>query len=262
MSVQLLLGDCAKVMAEMPDECIDLVVTSPPYDDLRNYNGYSFNFQAVADNLYRLMRPGRAVVWIVGDRTKDGDESGTSFKQALYFKSIGFNLHDTMIYAKQAVGASGSRYSYQQAFEYMFVFSKGKLLVFNPIKDLVPKDAGKLHKYPKYKSTKKGYYTDNFNIKEAPQTSKRKNVWTYNIGFSSNNDHTKHPAVFPEQLAADHILSWSNEGDTVLDPFVGSGTAGKMAVLLKRNFIGIDISPEYLEIARARINKVSADICS
>lgn len=144
----------------------------------------------------------------------------------------------------------------------MFVFSKGKLLVFNPIKDLVPKDAGKLHKYPKYKSTKEGYCTNHFNIKEAPQASKRKNVWTYDIGFGANNDHTKHPAVFPEQLAADHILSWSNEGDTVLDPFVGSGTAGKMAVLLKRNFIGIDISPEYLEIARARINKVSADICS
>lgn len=257
MDVQLLLGDCSEVMAGMPDECIDLVVTSPPYDDLRNYNGYSFNFEAVANSLYRIVRPGRAVVWIVGDRTKDGDESGTSFKQALYFKSIGFNLHDTMIYNKRAVGASGSRYSYQQAFEYMFVFSKGKLLVFNPIKDLVPEDAGKIHKYPKYKSTKEGYYRESFNVKKAPSASKRKNVWTYDVGFSANNDKTGHPAVFPEQLAADHILSWSNERDTVLDPFVGSGTTGKMAVLLKRNFIGIDISSEYLEIARERINKVS-----
>ena len=250
---RIICGDNVEVMRGMPDNCIDLTVTSPPYDNLRVYKGYSFNFEEVAKELYRITKPGGVVVWVVGDATINGSETGTSFKQALYAKEIGFNLHDTMIYAKNAVGACGSKYCYQQAFEYMFVFTKGKIKTFNPIRDLIPKKAGKKTRYTKKsKSNSEGYTTETY-IKIAPKASKRQNIWFYDIGYCDHNDKTKHPAVFPEQLAADHILSWSNPGDIVLDPMCGSGTTCKMALKLGRRFIGIDIAEGYCQIARKRI---------
>jgi len=252
-------GDCVDVMRTFPEGVIDLTVTSPPYDNLRTYKGYTFNFEEIAKELYRVTKQGGVVVWVVNDATIKGSETGTSFKQALYFKEIGFNLHDTMIYAKNAVGAAGSRYCYQQSFEYMFVLTKGKIKTFNPIKDLVPKNAGKPTRYTKNaKSNTEGYSTET-HIKIAPKASKRKNVWYYNVGFTSQDDKNSHPAVFPEQLAQDHILSWSNPGDIVLDPMCGSGTTCKMAKLNGRNYIGIDIAEEYVEMARRRVGEVSEE---
>lgn len=241
-------------MSKLGAESVDLTITSPPYDDMRNYKGYSFDFERVARGLFYVTKIGGTVVWIVGDGTKNGNETGTSFKQALYFKEIGFNLHDTMIYHKRAVGACGSSLSYNQAFEYMFVFTKGKIKTFNPIKDLIPDRAGKPTKYTKKaKSNKDGYSIETIE-KIAPQSSKRQNVWTYDIGFGSGDDKTNHPAVFPESLVQDHILSWSNEGDLILDPFMGSGTTAKMALLNKRNYIGFEISKEYVNIAKQRLS--------
>lgn len=248
--------NCLDTMARMPDDFIDLTVTSPPYDNLRTYNGYSFDFEAVAKELFRVTKQGGVVVWVVGDATIKGSETGTSFRQALYFKDIGFNLHDTMIYHKRAVGACGSSLSYNQAFEYMFVFTKGKIKTFNPIKDLIPDRAGKPTKYTKKaKSNKDGYSIETIE-KIAPQSSKRQNVWTYDIGFGSGDDKTNHPAVFPESLVQDHILSWSNEGDLVYDPFMGSGTTAKMAILNKRNWVGSEISEEYCKIIERRITTI------
>ncbi len=258
--IKLYNGDCLELMKDIPDKSVDLTVTSPPYDNLRTYNGnieqWSFEkFKAIAKELYRVTKQGGVVVWVVGDATINGSETGTSFRQALYFKEIGFNLHDTMIYAKNAVGAAGSRYCYQQSFEYMFVLTKGKIKTFNPIKDLVPKNAGKPTRYTKNaKSNTEGYSTET-HVKIAPKASKRKNVWYYNVGFTSQDDKNSHPAVFPEQLAQDHIISWSNEGDVVLDPFMGSGTTGKMALLNRRNFIGIELDKTYFNIAKERIEK-------
>ena len=246
--------DNIKGMAQLGAETVDLTVTSPPYDDMRNYKGYSFDFERVARGLFHVTKNGGTVVWVVGDGTKNGNETGTSFKQALYFKEIGFNLHDTMIYHKKAVGACGSFLLYNQAFEYMFVFTKGKIKTFNPIKDLVPDRAGKPTKYTKNaKSNKDGYSTETI-TKIAPSGSKRQNVWTYDIGFGSQDDKTGHPAVFPEKLVEDHILSWSNKGDLILDPFSGSGTTAKMAKLNNRNYIGFEISQEYVDIANKRLS--------
>jgi len=239
-------------MGTMKNNCVDLTVTSPPYDNMRSYKGYSFAFENVACNLHRITKPGGVVVWVVGDATVKGCETGTSFKQALFFKEIGFNLHDTMIYHKRAVGACGSPNGYNQAFEYMFVLTKGKIKTFNPIKDLVPKRAGKPTKYTKNsKSTKEGYSSET-HTKIAPMGSKRQNLWTYDIGYASKNDKTKHPAVFPEQLARDHILSWANEGDLVFDPMCGSGTTLKMAKVLNRKYLGVELSQEYADIALDR----------
>ena len=242
--------DCIDGMKNLPDNCIDLTVTSPPYDNLRVYNGNpTWDFEAVAKELYRITKQGGVVVWVVGDQTTNGSESGTSFKQALFFKEIGFNLHDTMIYQKQNyVPLNHNRY--EQEFEYMFVFSKGKPNTFNPIK--IPcKYAGTetwgdttFHKTNDSGLVKCGK-------KKINDTKYHGNIFCY---LTNKSKETKgHPAPFPEQLVYDHIITWSNEGDVVLDPFMGSGTTAKVAKALNRHYIGFEISEDYIAIASARI---------
>ena len=242
----VITGNCLGVMKTFPDNCIDLTVTSPPYDNLRSYNGYSFDFENIAHELYRVTKEGGVVVWVVGDATINGSETGTSFEQALYFKKYcGFRLHDTMIYQK-----SGMSYPdltrYYNVFEYMFVLSKGKPKKINLIKDRKNKFIGLVGGNKRGGLCKRGKIGTRFNI------------WSFaNGGNNSSKDKIafQHPAIFPESLAQDHILSWSDEGDLVLDPMCGSGTTCKMALLNNRNYIGIDISEEYCELSRRRIKE-------
>jgi len=244
--------NCLDTLARMPDGFVDLVVTSPPYDNLRKYNGYSFDFEAIARGLYRVTKQGGVVVWVVGDATVNGSETGTSFRQALFFKDIGFNLHDTMIYEQAGTGAKGSIYSYWQAFEYMFILSKGRPKSVNRIEDVKNKTLGLI---------RSGRYREGGNAEKnhaTKETGTRTNIWRYSVGFADNSDKTGHPAPFPEQLAHDHIISWSNEGDLVYDPFMGSGTTAKMSFLNNRHWIGSEISAEYCEIANQRIATVRA----
>jgi DNA modification methylase len=252
MENQVILGDCLEVMRTMEENSVDLTVTSPPYDNLRTYNGYTFDFEGIAKELFRVTKDGGVVVWVVGDATIKGSETGTSFKQALYFKEIGMNLHDTMIWEKQTFTATGAlKTRYAQVFEYMFIFTKGKIKTFNPIKDRPTKGIRKKHGTvrqidgtTKKQSSIGKIYTD----KEA----QRFNVWRINTEVSNNNRF--HPAQFSEKLAEDHILSWSNEGDTVLDPMAGSGTTLKMAKKNNRSYIGIEISQEYIDIINERLS--------
>jgi len=250
---KIICGNCLEVMSDIPDKSIDLTITSPPYDNLRDYKGYVFDFESIAKELYRITKIGGVVVWVVGDATINGSETGTSFRQALYFKEIGFNLHDTMIYAKENyVPLTHNRY--EQQFEYMFIFSKEKPKTFNPImRDNI------------WKGNKTGgTFRHNGNDLEAKHTkgvvkdkSIRPNIWWYKVGkYKTSTDliSFKHPATFPEQLAQDHIMSWSNKNDLILDPMCGSGTTCKMAKLNNRKYIGIEISPEYCDIARKRVN--------
>jgi DNA modification methylase len=253
MTVTLHLGDCAEVLKTLAAESVDLTVTSPPYDNLRKYKGYTFDFEPIARELYRVTKPGGVVVWVVGDATIDGSETLTSFKQALYFKEIGFNAHDTMIYKKVA-GATGSNYCYWQAFEFMFVFSRGKPKTMSFLTDRENAKAPAIVNWTvghrKENGEKKGK-----RVYELKEYGRRLNIWDYHTGGKTSDTVHDHPAPFPEALARDHILSWSNEGDTVLDPMMGSGTTGKMAVLNNRNFIGIEIAPEYMETAERRIQE-------
>jgi DNA modification methylase len=239
--------NCLDTMTRMPSGFVDLVVTSPPYDDMRSYNGYAFDFESVAEELYRLMKQGGVVVWVVGDATKNFCESMSSFSQAMYFHSLGFNLLDTMIYYKQNYApAYPSIRRYANQFEYMFVFSKGKPKTFNPVqKEKVVNVARKVAFRQKDGTMKRKV------IEKGRKTKDASNVWSFAVG----GNPTGHPAVFPEQLANDHIMSWSNEGDLVYDPFMGSGTTAKMASLNKRNYIGSEVSKEYCEIAEKRINE-------
>ena len=254
---ELVCGDNIEILKDMENNYIDLTVTSPPYDNLREYNGYSFDFEGIANQLLRVTKEGGIIVWVVGDSVINGSESGTSFKQALYFKEIGLRLHDTMIYHKSPPFQEKNRCP--QSFEYMFVFSKGKPKTFNPIMD--HKNTYDSHKGGEVVSgVRKKDGTHTKKIRPKPREySKRWNVWWIPNGyFSLTQDKVayQHPAVFPEKLAHDHIISWSNEGDVILDPFVGSGTTCKMAKQLGRNYIGIDISQEYIDIAKERVKLI------
>lgn len=245
------LMDCVDGMRLLDDECVDLTVTSPPYDGLRTYNGYSFDFEGVAQQLYRVTKQGGVVVWVVADQTVGGSESGTSFRQALHFMSLGFNLHDTMIY-KKANPIPLTHNRYEQHFEYMFVFSKGRPKSFNPFCE----ECVTVGSYTHRRNTGRVAEAATRNRDEITTTKDvkyRGNVWEYVVG-SAHGETGTHPAPFPEKLAQDHILSWSNEGDVVLDPFMGSGTTGKAALLSKRRFVGFEISEEYWRIATERID--------
>jgi len=241
-------------MQTFSDDCIDLVVTSPPYDNLRTYGGHSWDFEGVAQQLWRIIKPGGVVVWVVNDATVDGSETGTSFRQALRFKEIGFRLHDTMIYEKNAVSFPEVN-RYYPCFEFMFVFSKNAPRVANLIADRINKQAG-IEQVSRMERQPDGTIRRPEREHVTKQTGVRWNVWRYEIGYKKTTEDVAafdHPATFPEALARDHILSWSNEGDIVLDPFSGSGTTAKMAKHNGRRWIGIEVNAEYCEIAEKRL---------
>jgi len=245
---RVILGDNCETLAAMPAESVDLVVTSPPYDDLRTYGGHSWDFYGVAWLLKRVIKPGGVIVWVVGDATVNGSETGSSMMQALHFRAIGLNVHDTMIYKQAGTGAKGSNQAYWQAWEYCFVMSKGKPAVVNRLKKPRKETSGPPGSRVAANGTRKEICRA-----EAGDESIRDNVWEYSVGAANDDDATGHPAAFPESLAKDHIFSWSNPGDVVLDPFAGSGTTLKAAKELGRRFVGIEINAKYVEICQRRI---------
>lgn len=246
-----------ETMAKMPSNYIDLTITSPPYDNLRDYNGYSFDFENLAKELYRVTKEGGVIVWIMDDATENGSKTGTSFKQALYFKEVGFNIHDVMIWSKDTFSFPDAT-RYRNTFEYMFIFSKGKPKTINLISD----------KKNKWANTKVHGTSRNVDGSLMTKSNHNKtNVAEYGVRFNvwdnpteKNSDIFKHPAMFPERLIYDHIISWSNEDDLIYDCFMGSGTTGKMALYSKRNFIGSEISQEYYKIGTNRINEFKSQL--
>jgi DNA modification methylase len=245
---EVIHGDCVEIMGTMADESIDLTVTSPPYDNLRAYKGYTFDFESIADELFRITKQGGVVVWVVGDATVKGSETGTSFRQALYFKEIGFNLHDTMIWEK--TGRIPTQDRYYNVVEYMFVLSKGKPKAMNFITDHKCVNGGRKQRKDKIINKGKHELGDGYFIRN--EYGRRSNIWKIHVG----RNKTGHPAIFPEQLANDHISTWSNKGDVVFDPMCGSGTTLLMAKKNDRNYIGIDIAEEYVELSRNRLEKL------
>ena len=276
---KILHGDCLDNLPVFDPDCVDLVVTSPPYDGLRDYHGYRFNCASVAKALYRVLKPGGVVVWVVADAVVDGGETGTSFRQALTFDAAGFRIHDTMIYEKNTCSfparRDGNRYS--QTFEYMFVFSKGRPKTANLLCDKPNKWAGSTNWGKNTDRGKDGQLRQKKDIKPVEEFSPRNNVWRYVPFYEQDEaaedvaasevrryvvgggigqkDRTayRHPATYPDQLAADHILTWSKPGEVVLDPMAGSGTTCLAAQRLGRQFIGIDVSREYCELACRRL---------
>lgn len=245
--------NCLETMARMPDGFVDLTVTSPPYDNLRSYNGYEFDFEPIARELYRVTKKGGVVVWVVGDATINGSETGSSAEQKLGFRRIGWLIHDTMIYQKRNFShPEVSRY--HQVFEYMFVFSKGVPETFNPIHDRINLTAGMWGNLGVNTFTERDGSKSVRTKKLTKEIGMRHNVWLGNTRGQEEMCVTlEHPAMMPLWIARDHILSWSNENDIVYDPFMGSGTTAKAAHQLKRRWIGSEISSEYVELANKRL---------
>lgn len=255
---KILNCECSEGLKTFPTDSIDATVTSPPYDNLRTYEGFTFDYKPIVQELYRVTKPGGVVVWVVADGVDKGSETGTSFKQALYFKECGFNIHDTMIYLRNAV-THPEKYRYYQCFQYMFVFSKGSPKTVNLIKDHKNKTAGK-KETTRLQREKDGKFKERWDFKNKkirPEYSVRWNVWDISVGslvMADDRLWVGHPGVFPLKLAEDHILSWSNPGDTVLDPMCGSGQTLIAAKKLNRNYIGLDISNKYCELAQQRLD--------
>lgn len=258
MKVNTVLNvDCIEGLNGLDSNSIDLTVTSPPYDDLRKYNGYTFNYEKTAEELYRVTKPGGVVIWVVGDSTKNGSETGTSFRQALYFMGCGFKLYDTMIYRKQNFPPLSHK-RYEQEFEYMFVFSKGKPKTFHPI--MIPcKYAGSTTwgNSTFHKTNDSGLV--DCGKKKINDYKRHGNIFTYLTGKEKSIEGKRHPAPFPLQLVIDQIQTWSNEGETVLDVFMGSGTTAVGAIQTQRNYLGFEISKEYCEMTEKRIRREYAE---
>ena len=250
-------SDCVTLMESMDENAVDLTVTSPPYDELRNYNGYRFNFEGIAKGLFRVTKKGGIAVWVVGDKIKNGNRSLTSFRQALYFQSVGFNVHDVMIYKKKNTPFMRTN-AYTNCYEFMFVLCKGNPKTFNPLRVKTARQGHEMMPFNKG--------ADGINRKtmgELKPEKTRVNVWEYATGLGgTTNDRFafRHPAVYPEKLAEDHIISWTNPGDVVFDPMCGSGTTCKMAALNNRFYVGCDISEEYVELTRKRLSLVTPHI--
>lgn len=264
MMMELINGDCLEVLPTLERESIDLVVTSPPYDNLRNYNkelDWNFDiFKQIANELYGIIKDGGVVVWIVNDATINGSETGTSFRQALYFKEIGFRLHDTMIYHKNSMTFPENN-RYYPCFEYMFVLSKGKPKTTNLLKDRKNKTKGYLICNTERQRDGSRKQSNGHKVgRRIKDYGVRFNIWQYEQGYGKSAKNPiafEHPAIFPLDLAKDHILSWSNPNDTVLDCFMGSGTTGVACLQTNRNFIGIEKVEKYYDIAKQRINEAN-----
>ena len=250
---KIIRGDAVEVMKTFPPESIDLVVTSPPYDELRNYNGYTFNFEGIARGLLRIMKKGGVAVWVVGDKIKKGNKSLTSFRQALFFQEIGFNVHDVMIYKKKNTPFMRTN-GYTNCFEFMLVLSKGAPKTFHPLKSKTIRQGQEMLPFNKG--------PDGINKKILGELKPEKtmtNIWEYAVGLhgtTSDKVAFEHPAVFPEKLAEDHILSWTKQCDVVFDPMCGSGTTCKVALKNGRSYIGCDISQQYVDLTENRIKTI------
>ena len=257
--------NCLDGLKLLDDNSVQLVITSPPYDGLRTYKGYCFPFEDIVIELYRVIKNGGIVVWVVNDGTVDGGETGTSFRQALYFMQIGFTLHDTMIYQKHnPTPNTGNGVRYQQSFDYMFVFSKGKPKTVHLLTEPRRNECNDKRTFRMIRRQRnvEGEFEEEhpYIIKQEVPKS---NIWNYKVGlYNSTSDKIafKHPAIFPEQLAIDHILSWSNENDLVLDIFMGSGTTAKACIITNRNYIGFEISKEFCDIANERISTTLMEV--
>jgi site-specific DNA-methyltransferase (adenine-specific) len=262
---RIICGNNIEILKTFPNECIDLTITSPPYDNLRDYKGYTFDFETLAHELYRVTKTGGVVVWIVGDQVINKSESGTSFKQALYFKEeCGFLLHDTMIYVRLPRYPERNRYA--QSFEYMFILSKGVPKTFNPIIDRKNTYGGQKSHFGKHTVRGKDGNMKLMSSKSddfIKKMGKRINLWYYSVGGTNTTKDKiafEHPAIFPDELSEDHILSWSNKNDVILDPMNGSGTTTKMAYLNNRQYVGIEISKKYCNIAEERLKITSPKV--
>ena len=251
---RIICGDNTEVLSSFPDDCIDLVVTSPPYDDMRAYGGHSWNFETLAAQLVRVLKPGGTIVWIEGDKTKNGSETLTTMRHALHFHDVcGLTVNDTMVYKKANYLPQNCSTRYDQCWEYMLVLAKGKPKTGNLLRDKRNAKYGRERMVVGGRIGQDGKLKDR-RVEQPKEFGMRNNVWQYPVG--GTNVSNGHPAVMPYDLAKDLVASWSNYGDVILDPFTGSGTTLRAAKELNRQWVGIEINPKYCSIAEAGVSQL------
>jgi site-specific DNA-methyltransferase (adenine-specific) len=259
---QIIHNDCVSEMATLPDNCIPLTVTSPPYDKLRRYGGQRWSFETfekVARQLFRLTMPGGVVLWVVQDGTVDGSLTGTSARQWLYFQQIGFDLNSVLILATRGWRSQTSRYANQ--FHFGFVLSKGRPRAFHPIRDRINSTAGQRLRCSRRSASGEAVTTYNGD-RRLGLHGYRANVWFYDVGGGkSTKDRyaSRHEALMPEQMARDLIISWSRPGDLIFDPFCGAATTCKMALLSHRHYLGIEAHALYYRLALRRMRDAQTE---
>ena len=259
---QIFNEDCLETMKRMPDNYVDLILTSPPYDNMRSYGGnknyhqrlnqtgFSFDFEGIAKELTRVLKPGGVIMWNVQDQTIKGSRTGNSMRQALFFmEECGLFLHDHLIWYKTGTPFP-SIYRYRNVWENMFILTKGKPNTFNPI--LKKNKTGGASRNRRRERNHNGELV----MKERVVTTKEygidDNVWYITNHFNVTDEMKKygHPAVMADEVAKRHIQSWTNEGDVVYDPFLGAATTTRLAKQMNRNWIGSEIHKPYFDISK------------
>ena len=251
---KIICEDNITYLKTLPDECIDFVITSPPYDALRDYNGYKLDLHGLGVELLRVLKDGGICVMVIQDSTRDFAKSLTSFRTIVdWCDNIGFRLFECNIYNRQGTEGAWWKKRFRVDHEYMPIFLKGKRPQYFDKENIkIPsKHGGKIMTGANIR-TKNGQ-TGSRKVKINP-TKCPGTVMTFgNTCGGESKLKSKHPAVFPNMLAYDMIECFCPEDGTVLDPFNGSGTTTLAAKCLGRNYIGIDVSEEYNKIARERL---------
>jgi site-specific DNA-methyltransferase (adenine-specific) len=252
--------DCIVGMRKIPDGAIDLVVTSPPYDNLRDYNGYSVDLNETGKNIYRILKDGGVAVMVIQDQTKNFGKSLTSFRTIVdWCDNVGFKLFECVIYRKNGTEGAWWKNRFRVDHEYMPIFLKGeKPQYFN--KDSLKvksKHGGKI--MTGFANRKTNGETGKSITKAINEMKCRGTVWDYLMAGDKDPVKRKHPAPFPDKIPFDFINCFCPPNGIVLDPFVGSGSTVVGAKKLNRSFIGFDISEEYCNLTRKRLDSVSPD---
>lgn len=253
--------DCVEGMKKIPDNSVDIVVTSPPYDGIRDYNGFNFDLHETGRGLIRILKEGGIVAMVIQDQTKNFGKTLTSFKTIIdWCDNIGFKLFECVIYRKH--GSEGAWWTnrFRVDHEYMPIFLKGeKPQYFNKENLKVPSIHG--GKVMTGSGSRRTDGKTNARVTRPINTMKcRGTIWNYLMAGDKDPIKRQHPAPFPDQIPLDFIECFCPPGGVVLDPFMGSGSTAVAAKKLNRKYIGFDTSEEYIKIAHARLRNTETQL--
>jgi site-specific DNA-methyltransferase (adenine-specific) len=252
--------DCVEGMKQIPGSSIDLVVTSPPYDSIRNYNGFTFDLHATGQGIHRVLRDGGIAAMVLQDQTSNFGKSLTSFRTVLdWCDNIGFKLFECVIYRKYGPEGAWWRNRFRVDHEYMPIFLKGNRPNYfdkEPLK-IPSKHGGKVMTGSGSRRT--DGKTNHAVTRMINPTKCRGTVWDYLMAGDKDPIKRKHPAPFPDQIPKDFIGCFCPPGGIVLDPFMGCGSTAMAALALGRRFIGFEISPEYCSLAEERMKTFTSE---
>ena len=267
IKADLYLGDCREVLEELPDNSVDLIFTSPPYADQRKktYGGvppdkYVEWFLPISEQLLRVLKPTGSFVLNIKERVVNGERSTYVIELILEMRKQGWLWTEEYIWHKKNSYPGKWPNRFRDAWERLLHFTKNKKFnmyqeaVMVPMGDWAKTRLKKLNENDKKRSESKA--GSGFGKKVANWLARDKAYPTNVLHLATVCNNKNHSAAFPESLPEWFIKLFTKEGDTVLDPFMGSGTTILVAKRMKRNSIGIEIIPEYYEMVKNKIQAV------